>query len=132
MKENILLLKHKHLLIRAEVNNCPMQDDLGYVLAWMNNLINKINMKLLQGPNISYINQKGNRGITCMALIETSHIVLHIWDEQDPGLFQLDVYSCKDFNLQDVISSLNASFNITKLQYKFLDRSNDLIMIKEK
>tara|TARA_Y100000996_G_scaffold414447_1_gene405337 strand:- start:2475 stop:2804 length:330 start_codon:yes stop_codon:yes gene_type:complete len=109
-----------------------MQDDLGYVLAWMNNLINKINMKLLQGPNISYINQKGNRGITCMALIETSHIVLHIWDEQDPGLFQLDVYSCKDFNLQDVISSLNASFDITKLQYKFLDRSNDLIMIKEK
>ncbi|MAR77784.1 MAG: S-adenosylmethionine decarboxylase [Gammaproteobacteria bacterium] len=109
-----------------------MQDDLGYVLAWMNNLINKINMKLLQGPNISYINQKGNRGITCMALIETSHIVLHIWDEQDPGLFQLDVYSCKDFNLQDVISSLNDSFNITKLQYKFLDRSNDLIMIKEK
>ena len=126
------MLKHKHLLIRAEVNNCPMQDDLGYVLSWMNNLINKINMKLLQGPNISYINQKGNRGITCMALIETSHIVLHIWDEQDPGLFQLDVYSCKDFNLQDVISSLNASFNITKLQYKFLDRSNDLIMIKEK
>tara|TARA_B100000965_G_C19593196_1_gene758882 strand:- start:2744 stop:3073 length:330 start_codon:yes stop_codon:yes gene_type:complete len=109
-----------------------MQDDLGYVLAWMNNLINKINMKLLQGPNISYVNQKGNRGITCMALIETSHIVLHIWDEQDPGLFQLDVYSCKDFNLQDVISSLNNSFNITKLQYKFLDRSNDLIMIKEK
>ncbi len=132
MKENILLLKHKHLLIRAEVHNCPMQDDLGYVLAWMNNLINKINMKLLQGPNISYVNQKGNRGITCMALIETSHIVLHIWDEQDPGLFQLDVYSCKDFNLQDVISSLNNSFNITKLQYKFLDRSNDLIMIKEK
>ena len=41
-------LEHKHLLIRAEVDNCPAKDDLGYVLMWMNNLIKKIDMKLLQ------------------------------------------------------------------------------------
>jgi S-adenosylmethionine/arginine decarboxylase-like enzyme len=126
-----MAVDHKHLLIRAEVDNCPMRDNLGYVLDWMQSLINKIDMKLMQGPNISYVDQEGNRGITCMALIETSHIVLHIWDEQKPGLFQLDVYSCKPFDLNIVIRHLKDSYDVTKLQYKFLDRKTDLIMIEE-
>ena len=126
------MIEHKHLLIRAEVLNCPMKDEMGYVLSWMTSLITSINMKLMQGPNISYVDQKGNRGITCMALIETSHIVLHIWDETEPGLFQLDVYSCKSFDMGIVIKSLNESFKINKLQYKFLDRKSDLILIDEK
>ena len=109
-----------------------MQDDLGYVLAWMNNLINKINMKLLQGPNISYINQKGNRGITCMALIETSHIVIHIWDEPIPGILQLDIYSCKEIDLNEVIIHLEEYFTISKMQYKFLDRTTDMKIIEER
>ena len=126
-----MAVDHKHLLIRAEVDNCPMRDNLGYVLDWMQSLITKIDMKLMQGPNISYVDQEGNRGITCMALIETSHIVLHIWDEQKPGLFQLDVYSCKSFDLNIVIKHLKDSYDVTKLQYKFLDRKTDLIMIEE-
>tara|TARA_B100001250_G_scaffold90037_1_gene74823 strand:+ start:598 stop:978 length:381 start_codon:yes stop_codon:yes gene_type:complete len=126
------MIEHKHLLIRAEVLNCPKKDEMGYVLSWMTSLITSINMKLMQGPNISYVDQKGNRGITCMALIETSHIVLHIWDETEPGLFQLDVYSCKSFDMGIVIKSLNESFKINKLQYKFLDRKSDLILIDEK
>ena len=125
------MIEHKHLLIRAEVLNCPKKDEMGYVLSWMTSLITSINMKLMQGPNISYVDQKGNRGITCMALIETSHIVLHIWDETEPGLFQLDVYSCKSFDMGTVIKSLNDSFKINKLQYKFLDRKSDLILIDE-
>ena len=125
------MIEHKHLLIRAEVLNCPKKDEMGYVLSWMTSLITSINMKLMQGPNISYVDQKGNRGITYMALIETSHIVLHIWDETEPGLFQLDVYSCKSFDMGIVIKSLNESFKINKLQYKFLDRKSDLILIDE-
>jgi len=125
-------VEHKHLLVRAEVDNCPMKNDLGYVLTWMNGLISKINMKLMHGPNISYIDQVGNRGITCMALIETSHIVLHIWDEAKPGLFQLDVYSCKSFDLNIVIESLRKSFSVRKIQYKFLDRKSDLLLVEEK
>tara|TARA_B100001996_G_scaffold229152_1_gene176603 strand:- start:471 stop:857 length:387 start_codon:yes stop_codon:yes gene_type:complete len=125
-------IEHKHLLIRAEVDNCPMKNELGYVLTWMNKLISKINMKLMHGPNISYIDQAGNRGITCMALIETSHIVLHVWDEMKPGLFQLDVYSCKSFDLNIVIELLKESFTVRKIQYKFLDRKSDLVLVEEK
>ena len=99
-------IKHKHLIVRAEVSDSPSKEDLHQVLKWMKSLITKINMKLMHGPSISYINQKGNRGTTCMALIETSHIVLHIWDENNPGLFQLDIYSCKDIEVNVVLLSL--------------------------
>ena len=125
-------LDHKHLLLRAEVNNCPSEPQLSLVLAWMKNLIKSIDMNLLQGPNIAYIDQPGNRGITCMALIETSHIVLHIWDEQDPGIFQLDVYSCKSFDVNIVVDCLKNDFDVAKIEYKYLDRNHGLALIDEK
>ena len=124
-------LDHKHLLIRAEVTDCPMRDDLGYVLGWMNKLIDRIDMKLMQGPAISYVDQPGNRGTTCMALIETSHIVIHIWDESDPGIIQLDIYSCKEFKLDIVMDHIKQYFNVVNIQYKFLDRTSGMKIIDE-
>ncbi len=124
-------LEHKHLIVRAEVDNCPTKNDLYIVLDWMTNLIKIIDMKLLQGPTISYVDQKGNRGITCMALIETSHIVLHIWDEPNPRLFQLDLYSCKEIDIDLVLNNLKKSFDVKKLEFKFLDRLNNLTLVKE-
>ena len=97
----------------------------------MKSLIEKIDMKLMQGPSISYVDQPGNRGTTCMALIETSHIVIHIWDEPTPGVLQLDIYSCKEFDLNAVIRHLEEYFTISKMQYKFLDRTTGMKIIEE-
>jgi len=124
-------VKHKHLIVRAEVSNTPSKEDMHKILVWMEDLIKKINMRLMHAPSISYIDQKGNRGITCMALIETSHIVLHIWDEKTPGLFQLDIYSCKDIKINLVLDFFKDSFDVVKLQYKFLDRENDLTLVDQ-
>ena len=124
-------LDHKHLVLRAEVTECPSQDSLNEVLNWMKELIVKIDMKLMQGPTISYVDQPGNRGTTCMALIETSHIVIHIWDEPNPGIVQLDIYSCKEFNLSTVIHHIEQYFHVCNMQYKFLDRTTGMTVIDE-
>jgi len=124
-------LDHKHLVLRAEVKDCPAAESLHETLEWMKKLIKKIDMKLMQGPAISYVDQPGNRGTTCMALIETSHIVIHIWDEPNPGLIQLDIYSCKEFELDIVMDHLKEYFNVLKLQYKFLDRTSGMNIIDE-
>ena len=124
-------LDHKHLVLRAEVTNCPKEESLHEILSWMKSLIEKIDMKLMQGPSISYVDQPGNRGTTCMALIETSHIVIHIWDEPTPGILQLDIYSCKEFDLSEVILHLEEYFTISKMQYKFLDRTTGMKIIEE-
>jgi S-adenosylmethionine/arginine decarboxylase-like enzyme len=47
-------------------------------------------MKILIGPIAKYLDVPGNRGLTVAAIIETSHIVMHCWDECSPGLMQLD------------------------------------------
>ena len=53
-------LDHKHLVLRAEVVNCPKEESLHEILSWMKSLIEKIDMKLMQGPSISYVDQPGN------------------------------------------------------------------------
>jgi S-adenosylmethionine/arginine decarboxylase-like enzyme len=121
--------KHKHLIVRADIGWCPKEEDLNGISDWIRSLIKKIDMKLLAGPYTTYVNEKGNKGMTSVAIIETSHIALHIWDETNPGLMQLDVYSCADFLPDDVFNEINSMFNTVKMEYKFLDREKELVEV---
>ena len=122
--------QHKHLIVRADIGWCPQEEDLNKISDWIRSLIKKIDMKLLAGPYTTYVGEKGNKGMTSVAIIETSHIALHIWDEVSPGLMQLDVYSCADFNPPDVFDKINALFQTIKMEYKFLDREKELVEVK--
>ena len=122
--------QHKHLIVRADIGWCPQEEDLNRISDWIRSLIKKIDMKLLAGPYTTYVNEKGNKGLTSIAIIETSHIALHIWDEVSPGLMQLDVYSCADFNPPDVFDKVNELFQTIKMEYKFLDREKELVEVK--
>ena len=121
--------QHKHLIVRANIGKCPKEADLNKISDWIRALIRKIDMKLLAGPYTTYVNEKGNKGMTSVAIIETSHIALHIWDETNPGLMQLDVYSCANFNPQDVFEKVNEIFQTVKMEYKFLDREKELVEV---
>jgi S-adenosylmethionine/arginine decarboxylase-like enzyme len=114
---------HKHLIVRAEIKNPPKAE--ATVKIWMGELIEKIGMKLMMGPYAKYLDVKGNRGLTCVAIIETSHIALHVWDEDDPALMQLDVYTCGNLDPYDVVNAIQ-EFEPTKVEMKYLDRENGL------
>jgi S-adenosylmethionine/arginine decarboxylase-like enzyme len=120
-------VKHKHLLIRAEVNKPPASEE--HIIFWLKNLIKKIDMKILAGPYATKVTKKGNAGITGVAIIETSHVVIHTWDENNPGLIQLDVYSCKDFKKSDILECLE-EFETVQVDYKYFDRENNFEEIK--
>ena len=120
-------VKHKHLLIRAEVNKPPASEE--HIIFWLKNLIKKINMKILAGPYATKVTKKGNAGITGVAIIETSHVVIHTWDENNPALIQLDVYSCKDFKKYDILECLE-EFETVQVDYKYFDRENNFEEIK--
>lgn len=117
-------MHHKHLIVRAEVENTIM--DIQKLESWFESLILSIKMKSLYGPVCVYCDTQGNKGITGFAIIETSHIALHTWDELCPTLLQLDVYTCSELSINTVISALDI-FGPVSLQYKFLDRENNLI-----
>ena len=118
------VLVHKHLIIRAEAYNPPMEEE--YLKWWFEKFIKEIGMKVMMGPYVKYSNMIGNRGITGAAIIETSHIVMHVWDEPNPALLQFDVYSCGEFSPEEICEKIKKDFNTTKIEYKFLDRENDL------
>jgi S-adenosylmethionine/arginine decarboxylase-like enzyme len=119
---------HKHLIVRAEVGNPPKKGEIGFVTGWFTSLIKEINMKLLAGPFAKYVDVPGNRGFTCVAIIETSHIAMHVWDEQEPALMQLDVYTCGPLNPETIFAHME-DFTPKKIEYKYLDREHALIEI---
>ena len=121
------LLVHKHLIIRAEAVKPPMDET--YLRDWMQDFIKSINMKVLMGPYVIYHNVPGNRGITGAAIIETSHIVMHVWDEVSPALMQFDVYSCGEFDVKKICDMIKEEFNVKKIEYKYLNRETGLVDI---
>ena len=123
MEKNKLLV-HKHLIIRAEAISPPMDEE--FLRRWLEKFILEIGMKVMMGPYVKYSNMVGNRGITGAAIIETSHIVMHIWDEVSPALMQFDVYSCGEFDPETICNKIDEDFAVHKIEYKFLDRENNL------
>ena len=126
MKNSLLI--HKHLIVRAEVNNPPKNVD--HLKTWMEEFIKFINMKVMLGPYVAYCDKPGNRGITAISVIETSHIAMHVWDEPVPAMMQLDVYSCSEFNPYLIADKLKRDFDCCKIDYKFLNRETGLKPIK--
>ena len=99
------MLIHKHLIVTGhfeEINPIvwpwPELNDLN------DDLLRELDMKILSGPHVDRCDDKGNEGYTVMTAITTSHIVLHTWDS---GHFQLDIYSCKEYNVDTVLKILD-------------------------
>ncbi len=105
MKNSLLL--HKHLIIRAEVNNPPKNVDT--LTEWFKSFIDSINMKIMLGPYVAYCN-----------------------NEPVPALMQFDVYSCADFDPYKIADKLKEDFDVVKIDYKFLNRETGLKNIRIK
>lgn len=141
-------VRHRHLVVRAEISTPPQPRFLDKAKAfapvrwvsrliarravarWMQALIERIDMKIMFGPRAEYCMVEGNRGMTAFAIIETSHIVLHTWDECSPAILQLDVYTCSDLVVEDVIEMIEV-WGPSKVEYKFIDREHDLTLLSE-
>jgi S-adenosylmethionine/arginine decarboxylase-like enzyme len=112
-------LVHKHIIMRIEAKRPPQEQELK---AWVENLVTKIDMKILAGPISADITTiEGNKGPTCVCIIETSHIACHVWNEPDPALIQLDVYTCGPFDPNVVLEHIKV-WEPVKVEYKYLDR----------
>lgn len=123
-----MILKHEHLIIRAELNDPPGKHFA--INEWFSDLIDSIGMVRLLGPYSVYVHTPGNKGLTCICAIETSSITMHVWDEDKPGILQLDIYSCATVDMEIVFSKLQ-QFQPKMLEYVFIDRDENFV-IKDK
>lgn len=113
---------HNQLLVNGKARK-PLVGETE-TINWMTKLVDQIGMNIIQGPYASYVNKEGNRGITCVVMIETSHIALHIWDETDPALIQFDLYTCSYLPVDDVLINLRDTFDLESYEYMVLEREH--------
>jgi S-adenosylmethionine/arginine decarboxylase-like enzyme len=113
---------HNHILLNARVKNPPQDTDQARI--WLSNLVKDIDMKIVQGPFASYVDVPGNRGLTAAVMIETSHIAFHVWDEEDPGLLQFDLYTCSTLPVQTVIDSIDEYMELVSYRYLVYERAS--------
>ena len=122
-------IQHKHILINAKVNN-PIQSEAEAVL-FLDKLVERVGMKVIKGPYAKYVDAKGNKGLTAIVMIETSHIAFHIWDEESPGTLQFDLYTCGSLVKEEVIKALQERFDVVSMDYRLYDRAVGFVLEDE-
>jgi S-adenosylmethionine/arginine decarboxylase-like enzyme len=104
LNDNRSLREHKHVIIRAYVNNPPKDADR--LSDWCKEIVSAVGMKVIAGPLVVYGNMSGNAGYTAVTVLDFSHLAIHSWDEVSPGLIEFDLFSCKDFDVNIVLDKL--------------------------
>lgn len=100
----------KHLLIDARAGNVPAVTSKEHIAKFVDELVVKIDM-VKYGP--LWIERFATHdpikaGISFVQMIETSNITGHFVDHD--GDFYLDIFSCKDYNEEDVIGLVKEYF----------------------
>jgi S-adenosylmethionine/arginine decarboxylase-like enzyme len=121
---------HNQLLINGFSDTPPT--DEAFVKQWMEDLVKQIDMKIIQGPYTAYVTKEGNRGLTAVVMIETSHIALHVWDEDQPGMIQFDLYTCSTLPVQSVIDNLKENLGLKDYRYMVVERAQGFNILEGK
>ncbi len=113
---------HKHLILNAVVKNPIMtEEDCN---CWLAELVNVIDMDILIPPHSKYCDIEGNEGVTGTCVITTSHVSIHIWSNVEKPYIRMDVYSCKDFDVQKVMDYVNDTMGVEVEGHIVIDRNN--------
>jgi len=119
---------HNHFLLNGYVQRPPVDNDI--VIDWMTQLVDDVGMKIIQGPYSSYVSKEGNRGLTATVMIETSHIALHVWDEEEPAMIQFDLYTCSTLPARIVLSSIDSFMGLQSYHYMVMERKTGFNVIE--
>lgn len=114
-------MNHRHLLLKAKGLTKPPATTAA-TEGWLLRLVDAVHMRVLMGPYVTRCNTEGNEGITGVVVIETSHCSLHCWDRTPEPFFQLDLYSCADFQVRDVLDMV-AEFGPAEIEWMLVDRN---------
>ena len=117
---------HNHLLLNGWTMTPPKEE--AFIIDWMRDLVESIDMKTVQGPFASYVTKEGNRGLTAAVMIETSHIAMHIWDEELPAKVQFDLYTCGELPTRKILDNLEEKLGIYNYTHMVLERTDGFVI----
>lgn len=111
-----------HLILDCKRSPISLIKDPNWIKAFSRNLVKRIDMKAYGEPIIENFAHENPRtgGITLVQLIETSSITCHFIEAS--GDMYLDVFSCKEYDIQDVIKCVNEYFCPEVIKITYLTR----------
>lgn len=111
-----------HLILDCHACDVPSIQSKETVYNWIKNLVKDIDMEPIGEPRIEYTAAEfpDKAGFTAIQVIVTSSIVAHFVDST--GDVYIDVFSCKPFDNDTVIASINQAFQPKKIRTNFLTR----------
>lgn len=113
-------LCHKHILVTATGLAKPPTTP-AQVEKWLLDLVTLVRMNVFFGPFAKRCDTPGNEGVTGIVGLETSHASLHVWDTVESPFLQMDLYSCQEFNVAEVLGAL-AMFEPGRVRFRVVDR----------
>jgi S-adenosylmethionine/arginine decarboxylase-like enzyme len=119
---------HLHLLVKGYLKSPPQTEKVLNI--WFTQLVDNVGMKVVAGPTSVYVKEPGNEGITGTVTLATSHASIHVWDNDNPPMFQFDLYSCSEFTAKQVLDHIDDWFGLIEAHYQMIDRNgNDFKII---
>lgn len=108
----------RHVIIDAWTQESKLINDPQLVGAMLNELVELVGMQILRPAEIvavpldpSAASGSDDGGVTGTVLLTTSHASIHTWPLR--GHVSFDLFSCKDFNVKQVIDFLWKKFGLT-------------------
>jgi len=113
-----------HLILDCKNGRKLNEDSEEDIRVFIKELVDKIDMVAYGEPNIAYLPTPSRpecSGWSVVQLIYTSSITCHFAD--DSGDFYLDVFSCKIFDVDDVLDYVEQYFSPSEVKQTYLLRS---------
>ena len=78
----------------------------------------------------SIVQWKAIEVLQVLPLSKQVTFAIHVWDEPNPALMQIDVYSCAEFDPYQIAEKIKNDFDVVKIDYKYLNRETGLKPIR--
>lgn len=120
----------RHVIIDAWTQESQRLNDPELISALLNELVVMVGMQILKPAEMVSVplnptveNGEDDGGVTGTVILTTSHGSIHTWPLR--GHVSFDLFSCKEFNVKQVVDSLTEKLSLTGGRVRNIRRSHE-------
>ena len=114
-----------HLLIDGFGGNAGNMNDEDFIFRFLDMFPSEIGMNKISSPHVTTYQgpKKEDWGVSGFVLIAESHVSVHTFPAR--AYVNIDVFSCKDFDYEEALSSIKRIFSLGQVKIWVIGRGLD-------